>query len=325
MRPWRDMRLTTTDNDSMVTPLFLMGVPKSGTTLLQRILASHPAISSASEPWILLPPLYALNPAGGVSEYGWRSCQSALTRLCTTLPDGRAGYMRAVGSMARQLYGDLSADGARYFLDKTPRYHLIADELVQALPDARFIFLWRNPVSLMASIILHNGDKLRGLRFGEFDLIRGTSSLAKAEAALGGQALSLRYEDLVRKPEAEVARVMRFLELEFLPSQLSDFASTVFTGGDRNGLERKRIETASLDRWTTVLGSPVRRAYALRLLRRLNSDIMRQYGYDSSALQARLVALQTRWGVKAVTEFAELAAASVFVQLQGQASTALYP
>ena len=303
----------------MVNPLFLMGVPKSGTTLLQRVLASHPAISSASEPWILLPPIHALHTAGGVTEYGWPSCKNALARVCTALPEGRIGYLKAVATMARQIYGDLSDDSARYFLDKTPRYHLIADDLIEAFPDARFVFLWRNPVSLIASIILHNHDRIRGLRFGALDLTRGLANLARAEGVLGPRAFSVRYEDFVVRPEEELRGIMRFLELDYLPSQLSDFAGTLFSGGDRNGVARTQIETSSLERWKTVLASPARRAYALRLLRSLDGDLLQRHKYDKDVLEEQVRALRARWTASAFVEIAELAAASVFVRLQAQA------
>lgn len=56
------------------TPLFLLSLPRSGSTLAQRFLAAHDAIARASEPWILLPYLYTLRacvgPSGTVGPQG---------------------------------------------------------------------------------------------------------------------------------------------------------------------------------------------------------------------------------------------------------------
>lgn len=303
----------------MVTPLFLMGLPKTGTTLLQRILASHPAICSSSEPWALLPPLAALQPDGMVAEYGARSCHEALQRILATLPDGRAGYLRAVGAFGDSLYTDLADPAARYFLDKTPRYHLIAEDLLTAFPKARFLFLWRNPLSVIASTILHNGDRLEGLRFAEFDVVRGYPNLADAEATAGTRGLSLRYEDFVQAPEAELQRIMMHLELEVHPGQMSDFARTRFSGGDRNGIERRKIETASLERWRSVLNRPARRAFGLRLLRKVDDRVLRAHGYDPKALIDALRDLPVTWSTASVKEYVQLASASAYVRVQGQA------
>ena len=52
----------------MSEPLFLFSLPRAGSTLTQRLLAAHPAICSAAEPWILLPLFHALDKAS-FAEY----------------------------------------------------------------------------------------------------------------------------------------------------------------------------------------------------------------------------------------------------------------
>jgi len=46
------------DVTRLITPIFIFSLPRSGSTLMERILATHPAVGTASEPWILLPFLY---------------------------------------------------------------------------------------------------------------------------------------------------------------------------------------------------------------------------------------------------------------------------
>jgi hypothetical protein len=43
-----------------------------------------------------------------------------------------------------------AAGEARYFLDKTPRYHYVVDDLFRVFPEAKTIFLWRNPLAIVA-------------------------------------------------------------------------------------------------------------------------------------------------------------------------------
>src|SRR5688500_15750036 len=69
LAPPRSVRRVST---TPPTPLFLLSLPRSGSTLAQRILAAHEAIATASEPWILLPYLYTLRERGAYAEYNHR-------------------------------------------------------------------------------------------------------------------------------------------------------------------------------------------------------------------------------------------------------------
>jgi hypothetical protein len=70
-----------------VTPIFLLSLPRSGSTLVQRVLAAHDGVATAAEPWILLPQIYALRTEGAYAEYG------------------HALATRAIGDFARNLDG----------------------------------------------------------------------------------------------------------------------------------------------------------------------------------------------------------------------------
>ena len=54
----------------MAEPVFLFSLPRSGSTLVQRLIAGHPQVATTSEPWILLPLLYTVRRPGAYTEYG---------------------------------------------------------------------------------------------------------------------------------------------------------------------------------------------------------------------------------------------------------------
>src|SRR5689334_9524712 len=115
----------------MVKPLFILSLPRSGSTLLQRVLAADKQIASVAEPWVLLPFVYALREQGSSAEYGHSLACMALKDFFLELPNGRQDFLSAIGSAMRELYWKATeAKEARYFLDKTPRYALIADEII---------------------------------------------------------------------------------------------------------------------------------------------------------------------------------------------------
>jgi len=136
-----------------VTPIFLLSLPRSGSTLLQRLLATAPEVSTASEPWILLPLLYALRPSGAAAEYDHQVMTQGVHDLLAQVPNGRELYLAEVKRLALDLYTAAAAPGSRFFVDKTPRYHLIAADLLEMFQDAPFAILWRNPLAVVASTV----------------------------------------------------------------------------------------------------------------------------------------------------------------------------
>jgi hypothetical protein len=124
-----------------ITPIFLFSLPRSGSTLTQRILATHHAVETVSEPWILLPFLYSRVREGVYAEYGHRVAFEAIEDFCSELPGGSEAYLGEIKELALRLYRLRAKAGTQYFLDKTPRYHVISAEIVRLFDDARFVFL----------------------------------------------------------------------------------------------------------------------------------------------------------------------------------------
>ena len=67
-------------------PLFLLCLPRSGSTLVQRVLASHAEIATVSEPWLLLPLLYSIREHGIRAEYWHQTAAQAIADFIEELP-----------------------------------------------------------------------------------------------------------------------------------------------------------------------------------------------------------------------------------------------
>src|SRR2546427_380355 len=94
-----------------VRPLFLFSLPRAGSTLVQRVLASHPEISTTAEPWLLLPQLYATRLDGIYTEYGQIQSTKALTDFARELPQGEDEYRRELNRFISRLYARASSEG----------------------------------------------------------------------------------------------------------------------------------------------------------------------------------------------------------------------
>jgi hypothetical protein len=285
--------------DRRPRPLFLFSLPRSGSTLAQRILAAHEEVATVSEPWLLLPYFYALRDRGIYAEYNHTSASRAAEDFCGALPGGREDYVAEVRELALRLYARATPNGESYFLDKTPRYHLISSEILDAFPDGKHVFLWRNPLSIVASIIETWGGGRWNLYRHKVDLFDGLEALISAYEKHRDAVHAVRYEDLLMNPEASWDVVFRYLGLPFDPSVLGRFGDVELGGrkGDPTGTRKyDRISREPLERWRSVLATPTRKAWCRRYLRWLGAERLAIMGYDLEALLDELDALPAAYG-----------------------------
>lgn len=268
-------------------PLFLLSLPRSGSTLVQRVLASHEEISTAPEPWILLPQLYAMREGGAYAEYGQVPSSRAIREFADGLPGGREAYLEELRSFALGLYRRASDGRGRYFLDKTPRYHFIAEELHALFPDARFIYLWRNPLAIVASISETWGEGRWTVDRWHTDLFDGLINLTDAFEAHADRVCSVRYEDLVTDPANAWPPLFDYLGLDFDPGFLTSFTGVPLEArmGDATGKKRYgALSTESLERWKRTLDGPVRKRWCRNYLATIGERRLALMGYDQGEL-----------------------------------------
>lgn len=276
---------------SAMSPVFLFSLPRSGSTFVQRVLATHTEIATTSEPWILLPLVYSLRARGIYAEYGHEWATIAIEDFCTRLPRGREDYREEVREFAARLYAKAADRDARYFVDKTPRYHLIVEDIFELFPDAKFIFLWRSPPAVVASIVESWGKGRWGLCDYNIDLYVGLANLIRAYAARSERACAVRYEDLIERPAEAWPNLFGYLGLEWQPSLLDRLPEVALGGrvGDQIGSRRYDMPSSEpLAKWQRVFTNPMRKAWCRRYLRWIGAERLRVMGYDLEALQHEL-------------------------------------
>lgn len=231
---------------------------------------------------MLLPLFYVFRPDGAASEYGHRLCGRAIGEFAAGLPDGEASYRRAINSFALQLYREAAGPTAQYFVDKTPIYSLVVSEIIETFPDAKFLFLWRNPLAVISSLITTYGrDHFNVVRF-KLELFNGLDNLLRARRRHDGTSFALRFEDLTEQPNVVLPRVFEYLELPYDESVQQGFSSVSLDGvhGDHTGVVRyDRLSTEPLDKWKNVLTNTLRKRWSARYLRWMGEDRLRAMGY----------------------------------------------
>lgn len=283
-----------------VEPVFLFSMPRSGSTLLQRVLVSHTQVASASEPWFLLP-LAAMSGEADLrvfAEYSHRGATMAIVDLVASMHGGREEYREILREAALRVYDAVSSPGARYFVDKTPRYFLIIDFILELFPRSKAILLVRNPLDVLASVVTTWGNDRLWIHNALLDLYHGPLRLHEAALKHPDRLHRVGYEELVTHPEATCREVCAYLDLPFESEMLLTTGAAALAGrlGDKSSnSERPGLVTDSLGRWRQVLATPLRRGFAGRYLRRLGPEVLRTCGPELEDLERELASLPVRW------------------------------
>ena len=275
--------------------IFLVSLPRSGSTMLQRVLGGHPDIHTAAEPWVMLNPLYALKRDGVSADYDAGMGRRALEEFLDELPGDEQNYYDAVRQLGRTLYSRaVRAAGKSRFLDKTPRYFYVMPELMRTFPKARFVLLVRHPLAVLASVLrtwFNNDVQAFESSTHHKDMLEGPRLLCEAMEAAGDNLLVTRYEDIVRNPDTEIRRLCDFLEIPFFAPMLSygDRPAPTGTLGDPENVNRQAAPVAAFaDAWKRAFDTPELRGYALAYVERTGGDVLDKLGYPAAHMRELL-------------------------------------
>jgi hypothetical protein len=198
--------------------------------------------------------------------------------------------------MALALYGAACEQaGKRFFLDKTPRYYYIIPELARIFPEAKFIFLLRNPLAVLASILNTwvKGHWILLARYRD-DLLLAPKRLVEGIELLGERGIVVHYEDLVSEPETCVGSICQHLDLQFQPGMIEYGLASIPEGemGDPTGVHRHSRPTEdNPDHWLELAKERQPRGFLEGYLHSLGPDLVAALGYSSTDLESRLKAV----------------------------------
>ncbi len=258
LRPAHDRRLLTAGVDQLVEsftaewrssvriasngserPVFVVGMPRSGTTLAEQILASHPRVHGAGELpyWNSAADRYAASARAGALS-GESQCAASLPRLA----DDYLALLR-----------ELSPDAQRV-VDKMPANFLYLGLIHSALPKARIIHLQRNPIDTCLSIYFQNFGPVHSYANDLHDLAHYYAEYRRVmdhwrRTLPPGAILDVPYEELVQSPETWSRRMIEFIGLPW-DARCLDFAGTARVVSTFSKWQaRQPIHRASVERW----------------------------------------------------------------------------
>ena len=190
-------------------PIFIVGLPRAGSTLLEQILASHSAVEGTAE----LPDIIAISRQIGGNKRD--NPATAYPEILEQLsPHKRRELGEAYLASTRAQRGDLP-----FFIDKMPNNFLHIGLIHLILPNARIIDARRHPMAGCFSCYKQLFAQGQTFTYDLGDLGQYYRNYVKVmdhwDEALPGRVLRMQYEELVADPETQIRRMLNYCELPF--------------------------------------------------------------------------------------------------------------
>lgn len=220
--------------------IFVVGLPRSGSTLVEQVLASHSEVEGTAE----LPQVKYL--AATVAQ-----------RTRGAYPEGLADIgateARELGREYLERTRAYRKLGKPLFIDKTPGNFEQLGLVLLMLPRARIVDVRRQPMACGLSIFKHLFARGQHFSYGLEDIGRYYRDYARLMAhfdtVLPGRVHRVSYEALVQDTEAETRRLLDYLELPFEASCLQFYRNPRAVSTPSSEQVRSPIFTEALDRW----------------------------------------------------------------------------
>ena len=276
--------------------IFLIGAPRSGTTLLARMLGAHSAVYQRAEPH-LITPLAHLGYFGNVQKapYDPFNAEQAIHEFVADLTHGEADYLDALRAYTDVLYGRMLAGASqkRLFLDKTPAYALVLPFLFTLYPKAHYVVLTRHPLAVLTSYVesFFDGDWQVAVSHNPI-LQRYVPALARVLRDRPVPLVHVVYEQLVRDPETHFRRVCDHLGIPFEARAIEygEQGDAPKGLGDPTGVQKHtRPVTSSVSKWAAeIAANPQALQVTAKVLDELDPADLDTLGYPRADMVAQL-------------------------------------
>ena len=223
-------------------PIFILGLPRSGSTLLEQILSSHSLVEGTME----LPQLPRI-----ARDIGGRAMQQE--QFAQTLAALSHEQLRCLGQQYLDETRVMRKSPAPYFIDKMPNNCFYVGLIHLILPNARIIDARRHPLGCCFSCFKQHFARGQNFTYSLEDLglyyrdyVR---FMAHFERVLPGRVLRVNYEDMVTDTEQQVRRVLEYCGLPFEEACLRFYENERAVRTASSEQVRRPIFREGLEQW----------------------------------------------------------------------------
>jgi tetratricopeptide (TPR) repeat protein len=225
-------------------PIFILGMPRAGSTLVEQILASHSQVEGTME----LPDIPAL-----AKRLGGRRLKSQETAYPESLAALSAAGLAALGEEYLERTRIQRKTDRPFFIDKMPNNWAHAGLIHLILPDSKIIDARRHPLDCCFSNFKQHFARGQGFSYDLAELGRYYRAYVELirhfDEVLPGRVHRVIYERMVEDPEAEVRRLLDYLGLPFEEACLRFHENERAVRTASSEQVRQPINREGLDRW----------------------------------------------------------------------------
>ena len=228
-------------------PVFVVGMPRSGTTLVETILSRHPEVLAGGEmPHIGDVEAALLNWTR--EELGYKGGANGMLEQVP-----RDYFSRNAEAVAARVRGLARGRSFSVFTDKLPENTQRLGLISLLFPDARIIYVRRHPLDCCISNLFLHFQRGSGYAFSQTLLGERYRQVAETmdlwKTTLGLPILEVSYEALVGDPEPLIRRMIAFAGLDWDEACLTPHKSARSIGTANQFQVRQPINTGSVGRW----------------------------------------------------------------------------
>lgn len=221
--------------------IFIVGMPRTGTTLLEHLLARHASVASAGE-------LPDFGQVLGIAAGDVLAHAPELTPAQAALRIDYASLGRDYMATARQAAGD-----APRFVDKMPVNYMYCGMIAKALPKAKILHLVRDPMDTCYAVYKAMFANAYPFSYDQHELaeyyLAYRALMEHWHAVMPGVILDVHYEDLVGDPDREVQRVLDWCGLDRVASADTTALSRASMTASATQV-REPVHTGSVGKWS---------------------------------------------------------------------------
>jgi tetratricopeptide (TPR) repeat protein len=225
-------------------PIFVVGLPRAGSTLVEQILSSHSAVEGTMELPDVIGIARSLVPSGGKSQPPY------YPEVLATLG---AGQFRALGERYLHQTRARRRAGSPFFIDKMPNNWMHVGLIHLMLPNAKIIDARRHPMGCCFSAFKQHFARGQLYTYSLEDLGRYyrdyADLLAHFDAMLPGRIHRVHYERLIEDTETEVRHLLAYCGLPFEDQCLRFHESARAVSTASSEQVRRPIFREALDQW----------------------------------------------------------------------------
>lgn len=240
-KQWFDEKPASSSAQDGKTPVFIIGLPRTGTTLLERILSSHSQISSLGETLFLQMGIRKLSEVGNQPAIDAKMLSAIASKDLSALADY---YMQAV---------DYRVGDKPMFIEKLPLNFLYVGLIAKAWPNARIIHMVRNPMDACFSMYKQVFTWAYKYSYSTEHLGQYYVAYHKLRehwnTVLGERVIEVNYEDLIHDQENQTRQLLDRLELDFEEGCLHFEKNQAPSTTASSVQVRAKVHSGSIGKW----------------------------------------------------------------------------